>query len=499
MFFQEKHEHDKIIIQTTSDKAMMDFNNFTLMQQEGGLIAVFLLLLVYDIFAPDRGRKWIRPLACVLFGIHTLAGFVLPLSTGESFGGMYLSSDMTIMMKNILNIGVWLVFLQSGHWLRSTDELKMREGEFYVISLVTLLGMYLMISAGNFMLLYIGIEMASLPVACLAAFNKYKEKSAEAGAKYILMSVFSSGIMLFGISYLYGAMGTMYFDDMGYFMEPDAMTVLGLVFFLAGLAFKISLVPFHLWTADVYEGAPTGVTAYLSVVSKAAACFTLVLTLFHVFGNMQIVWHNILWVLSLITIVVGNLFAIRQKEIKRFFAFSSISQAGYILLGIMNGSEQGIAATVYYILVYIFSNMAAFGVIAAVENKSGSTDIAAFNGLSKSNPRLAFVMMIAVFSLAGIPPFAGFFSKFFIFASAAAEGDYVLLVIALLNTVVSLYYYLLIVKAMYINQPEEQSVGLIRTDGYNKLSLVLCTGATVAVGILSCIYQYINVISFGMM
>lgn len=476
---------------------MMDFSNFLMMRQEGGLIAVFLLLLVYDIFSSERGRRWIRPAACVLFAIHTIAGF-FGGQTGDAFGGMLLSSNMTILMKNILNIAVLLVFLQSGQWLRSTGELRMREGEFYVITLVTLLGMYLMISAGNFMLLYIGIEMASLPVACLAAFNKYKEKSAEAGAKYILMSVFSSGVMLFGISYLYGAVGTMYFDEMNLLIRPDAMTVLGLVFFLAGMGFKISLVPFHLWTADVYEGAPTGVTSYLSSVSKAAACFMLLLTLFHVFGNMETMWHDILWTLSLVTIVVGNLFAIRQKDIKRFFAFSSISQAGYILLGIMGGSAQSMAATVYYILVYVFSNMAAFGVITAVENKSGRTDIAAFNGLYKSNPRLAFVMMIAVFSLAGIPPFAGFFSKFFIFAAAAAEGDYILLVIALLNTVVSLYYYLLIIKAMFIRSEGEQPVGIIRTDGYNSLSLTLCTVATILIGLFSVIYQYIDTLSVGM-
>lgn len=469
-----------------------------MMQQEGGLIAVFLLLLVYDIFAPDKGRKMIRPAACILFGIHTLAGF-FAVRTGEAFGGLYVSSDMTILMKNILNIAVLLVFMQSGHWLRSSDELKIREGEFYVITLITLLGMYFMISAGNFMLLYIGIEMASLPVACLVAFNKYKEKSAEAGAKYILMSVFSSGVMLFGISYLYGAVGTMYFTDMSYLVSQNSMTVLGLVFFLAGLGFKISLVPFHLWTADVYEGAPTGVTAYLSSVSKVAACFTLIMTLFHVFGSMAALWHDILWMLSLLTIVIGNLFAMRQKDIKRFFAFSSISQAGYIMLGIMGGSTQGITAAVYYLLVYVFSNMAAFGVIASVENQSGRTDIAAFNGLYKSNPKLAFVMMVAVFSLAGIPPFAGFFSKFFIFASAASQGDYVLLVIALLNTVISLYYYLLIVKAMFINQPDTDSVGRIRTDGYNSLSLVICTGAIIAVGIASCIYQYIDTLAWGMM
>jgi NADH-quinone oxidoreductase subunit N len=183
---------------------------------------------------------------------------------------------------------------------------------------------------------------------------------------------------------------------------------------------------------------------------------------------------------------------------KRFFAFSSISQAGYILLGIIAGTAQGMTATVYYVLVYLFSNLAAFGVISAVENQSGSTKISAFNGLYKTNPKLSFVMMLAVFSLGGIPPFAGFFSKFFIFAAAAAQGEYLLVFIALLNTVISLFYYLLIIKAMFIKEGDEQSVGRFTTDGYNKVSLVLCTAGIFVVGLISCIYEYIGSISFGM-
>jgi NADH-quinone oxidoreductase subunit N len=469
----------------------MDFSNFFKMQQETSLMVIFLILVIYDIFGGVRSRKWLHLTACILFGIHTVAGFFVS-SEGVAFGGMYISSAMTVMMKNILNIATCFVLMQSGQWLNSEPAIKQREGEFYTLMTVSLLGMYLMISAGNFMLLYISVETAALPVACLAAYNKYHERSAEAGAKFILISALSSGVMMFGLSYLYGAMGTLYFSDLSAIVTNNPMIILGFVFFFAGLAFKISLVPFHLWTADVYEGAPTGVTAYLSVVSKGAACFVLMFTLYRVFGNIEIVWYHILWGLSVATIVIGNLFAIRQKDIKRFFAFSSISQAGYIMLGIMGGTEQGITATVYYVLVYLFSNLAAFGVIASVENQSGRTDVAAYNGLYKSNPRLAFVMMIAVFSLAGIPPFAGFFSKFFIFAAAASKGEYLLVFIALANTVVSLYYYLLIVKALFINQADEQAPSKIRTDNYNKISLALCTAAVLLTGLVSGIYSYIN-------
>ena len=475
----------------------MDFSNFSYMGQEIGLVVLFVFLFLYDTFCSEKGKKNFQSLAVILFALLTAHGFSPHILTGEAFGGLYLSSPMTLLMKNILNVATLIVFLQAHKWLSSEGTVH-RQGEFYTILLVTLLGMYLMISAGNFMMLYIGMETASLPLACLAAFNKYNEKSAEAGVKYILISAFSSGIMLFGLSFLYGGLGTLYFYDMSSGDMTSPLVILGFVFFFGGLGFKLSLVPFHLWAADVYEGAPTSITAYLSVVSKGAAAFALIFVIYKVFGQMEAVWHPILWGLSVITITLGNLFAIRQKDIKRFFAFSSISQAGYILLGIIVGTEQGMTATVYFVLVYLFSNLAVFGVIAAVEQQTkGDTRIAAFNGLSKSNPLLALVMMLAVFSLGGIPPFAGFFSKFMIFAAAYSEGNYILVLIALLNTILSLYYYLLIVKSMFIYKNEENSVTKFRTDSYNRISLIFCFTGILVVGIMSCIYEWIGRLSFG--
>ena len=466
------------------------------MRQETGLILVFLIIFAFDLIASGRSRRWLYPVACLLFAVHTVYGFVsAPL--GEAFGGLYICSNLTILMKNILNIATLIVFLQTYSWLHSNG-VEHRRGEFFTITLVTLLGMYIMVSAGNFMMLYIGMETASLPLACLAAFNKYKEKSAEAGVKYILISAFSSGILLFGLSFVYGAFGSLYFSDITFSGIDNTLAILGFVFFFSGLGFKLSLVPFHLWAADVYEGAPTSVTAYLSVVSKGAAAFALLFALFKAFGTIEIVWEPILWWLSVITITLGNLFAIRQTDIKRFFAFSSISQAGYILLGIIAGNAQGMASTVYYVLVYVFSNLAVFGVISAVENASGGkTSIAAYNGLYKTNPVLSCIMMFAVFSLGGIPPFAGFFSKIFIFMAAASNGQYLLVFIALLNTVVSLFYYLLIVKAMFIKEREYGAVERFSIDNYNRASLVFCTIGILIVGILSCIYNNIGELSFG--
>jgi NADH-quinone oxidoreductase subunit N len=471
--------------------------DFLLLSQEIGVAAILLLLLILDLSAhKESSKKWLPSTLYILFALHTIAGFIYA-PQGEAFGGLYLCSASSAMMKNILNIGALLVLLQT-HTALARPESTGRRAEFYVITLTTLLGMYIMISAGNFMLLYVGIETASLPMACLAAFDKYKQKSAEAGAKYILTSAFSSAIMLMGISFLYGAARTLYFSDMSAFLNSNPMTLLGLVFFTAGLAFKISLVPFHLWTADVYEGAPTSVTAYLSVVSKGAAAFALMVTLWKVFGAaMGEYWYYILWALAAVSITVGNLFALRQKDIKRFFAFSSISQAGYVALGLMSGTAQGMTATIYYVLIYIVSNLAAFGVIAAVENHIGKTSISAFNGLYKTNPVLSFVMMTAVFSLAGIPIFAGFFSKFFIFAAAVEKGAYVLVFIALLNTVVSLYYYLLIVRAMFINPQDEHSAGLVPTDGYNRLSMAICVTGILALGIVSAVHTFVGGGSWG--
>lgn len=464
--------------------------DFLMMRQELGLLAVFIILLAFDIFAGEtRAMRWFRPAAVALMGAQIVMGFC-SVPTGEAFGGMFVSTPLTVLMKNILNIATLIVFLQAGDWLRRGEQV-IREGEFYVITAATLLGMYLMVSAGNFLLLYIGLEMASLPMACLVAWNKSRGESAEAGAKLILMTALSSGVMMFGMSYLYGAMGTLYFEQAT--MSP--MAVLGFVFFFAGLAFKIALVPMHMWAPDVYEGSPTATTAYLSVVSKGAAVFALAITLHMVFAGFEAVWYPMMWVLSALTIIVGNLFAVRQSNIKRFFAYSSISQAGYILLGLLHGTEAGLTAVLYYVFIYLFSNLAAFGVIAAIENRTGKTDIATYNGLYKINPRLALVMMLAVFSLAGIPPLGGFFSKFIIFRALAESGDWVLLFIATINTVVSLYYYLRIVKAMFIEAPAADAVRF-RTDGWNRASLLVCTAGIVVVGFVSWIYDYIARVGF---
>ena len=473
----------------------MDYSNFLYMREELPLIAVMVILLLYDLFGSERSLRHFQLVACLLFGAHTV-WCLFPHESCEAFGGMYVYRPMLTVIKSILNVGTLLVFMQAHTWLEG-DRTRIRRGEFYFLTLSTLLGMYFMMSAGHFLLFFIGLETASIPMAALAAFDKYKRRSAEAGAKYILTAVFASALSLYGISMIYGTTGTLYFDDLAARIDGSPLQIMAFVFFVVGMAFKISLVPFHLWTADVYEGAPTSVTAYLSVISKGSAAFVLMTILLKVFPAIAVEWQWMLYALIVSSITVANLFAIRQKNLKRFLAFSSISQAGYLMLGVISADAQGMTALVYYVLVYMVSNLAAFGVISAVEQRTGKVMMEDYNGLYRTNPKLSVVMMLALFSLAGIPPFAGFFSKFFIFAAAAGQGYYGLVLIALLNTIISLYYYLLVVKAMFINSTDEP-IAPFRSDNYTRISLMVCTAGIVLLGVLSVVYERISLFGFGM-
>ena len=349
-------------------------------------------------------------------------------------------------------------------------------------------------SSGHFLMFFLGLEMASVPMACLVAFDKMRQNSAEGAAKFILTATFSSGVMLYGLSFLYAATGTLYFNDMAAAITVSPLTILGLVFFFSGLGFKISLVPFHFWTADTYQGAPTAVTGYLSVISKGAVTFTLCAILIKVLAPMVEYWEYVLYITIVLSITIANLFAIRQTELKRFMAFSSISQAGYIMLAVVGNSAMSFAALTYYVLVYVVANMSVFTVINVVETRgNGTTKMSCYDGFYKTNPKLSFLLTLALFSLAGIPPFAGMFSKFFVFMAAAQEGSflaYFVVFIALVNTVVSLYYYLLIVKAMYI-KPNDNPLPTFQSDCSSKVAIALCTVGIVLFGICSCLYEWI--------
>ncbi len=477
----------------------MDYSQFLAMKQEIALLVVFLLVFLYDTFMPRNSQKALPAVSAVMMLVLTVAGFCeycLGVDAGISaFAGMYETSPIIVAIKNILNIGVVIVLIQSIKWANG-ELMIMRRGEFYELLLVTLFGMYLMISARHFLLFIIGLECASLPLAAMVAFDKKRYESHEAAVKYILTAVFSSAVFMMGISFVYALSGSLYFDNIytAIIGEKSTMLVIALAFVISGVGFKLSLVPFHLWTADVYQGAPTSVTSYLSVISKGATAFAFCVILAQVFGSVYSdIWEWMLYALIILTITIGNLFAIRQRNMKRFLAFSSVSQAGYIMLGIIAYNALGVAAMMYYILVYIFSNLAAFGVIGAIENATGKVSMDDYNGLYKTNPRLSLTMMLAMFSLAGIPPFAGFFSKFFIFTAALQQGSiaiYVLVLIALINTIVSLYYYLLVVKAMFISE-DECKVENFRSSCGERLGMWISVAGILLLGLVSCVYSSI--------
>jgi NADH-quinone oxidoreductase subunit N len=472
----------------------MSPDKLLLMRHELLLIAAALLVLIAEIFVHPSKRIEIGIFAVIVMAIVTVVGF-LPAPTGSLFGDMYVSNGTRLLMKNILNIGALLVLIQSVEWLKKEENTD-RISEYFILLISTLTGMNYMISAGHFLMFYIGIELATIPIAALSAYEKYRNKSAEAGIKLILSSALSSGILLYGLSMIYGTTGTLYFQEVAAKLGTGNLQILGFIFFFAGMAFKISLVPFHLWTADVYEGSPVNITSYLSVISKGAAVFILMIILFTVFPVITVTWQKTIYVTAVLTMTVGNLFAIRQQNLKRFLAFSSISQAGYIMLGLIGGNALGMASVIYYILVYIFSNLGAFGVAVAVYNASGKENIDDYNGMYHTNPGLSLTMTLALFSLAGIPPVAGFFGKFFLFTAAAEKGYFLLVFIAVVNTIISLYYYLLIVKAMFINK-NETAIAKFKSDNFTKLGLAICIAGIVLTGFASLIFEMIKNLSFG--
>ena len=296
---------------------------------------------------------------------------------------------------------------------------------------------------------------------------------------------------------IYGTTGSVYFEEVKNGFNGSSLQILAFIFFFAGMAFKISIVPFHLWTADVYEGAPINVTSYLSVVSKGAAVFIFTILLYTVFSKIAVMWSDLIYVVSILTMTLGNLFAMRQRNIKRFLAFSSIAQAGFILLGIIGQSQLGMTTVIYFVLVYIFSNLGAFGVATIIENKTGKVLIDDYDGFYRTNPMLSLTMMLALFSLAGIPPVAGFFGKFFLFAAAAKQGMYILVFIAVLNTIISLYYYLLVIKAMFLNR-SDQPIGYFKSDVYTKIGLGICVAGIIIIGFTSPVYEFILNLSHGL-
>jgi len=464
-------------------------NDFLVLMKSELVITIILFVLLFIKLGTKMKNESLLPVVQLLLLANFIISFVFN-KEGNLFDGMFHTSALIAFQKSILNLGVYLISLLNADWFKKSNHLS----EFFMLILSALLGMFFLISSGNLLIFYLSLELATIPVAALANFDLSKKISSEAAMKMILSSAFSSGILLFGISLMYGATGTISFTELPQQLDGSPLQVLAFVLLFTGFAFKLSIVPFHLWTADVYEGSPIATASFLSVISKGSVAFIFISALYNVFQPLHEVWYAMLLILAIATMIIGNLFAIRQQNIKRFLAFSSIAQVGFILVGISGNNQAGISSVVYFILIYTFSNLAAFAVASVISSAAGKENIDDYKGLYRTNPFLSWVMAIALFSLAGIPPTAGFFGKLFLLAAGASKGSYWFITIAALNMIISLYYYLKIVRAMFMDK-NEQPIEKIKIGMSVKFALLICATGIVLLGVLSWIYDYIDTLT----
>jgi NADH-quinone oxidoreductase subunit N len=414
-----------------------------------------MALLMLGVFGGERSLRTVSMLAVALLAVAALA--VLPGYDERTvtFGGLFVTDAFGGFAKILILIGAACAIVVSVDYLEREN---LKRFEYPVLIVLATLGMLMMVSSNDLISLYLGLETQSLALYVLAAISRDSTRSTEAGLKYFVLGALSSGMLLYGASLVYGYAGGTGFEQIAAAVAaPGPVPVgllLGLVFLIAGLAFKVSAVPFHMWTPDVYEGAPTPVTAFFAVAPKIAAMALFVRTLFGAFPEIADQWQQILVFLSIASMALGAVFAIVQTNIKRLMAYSSIGHVGYALMGLAAATPDGVRAVLVYLAIYLAMNVGAFALIVAMRRKDGPTEsIADLAGLSRSRPAMALAIAIFMFSLAGIPPLAGFFAKFYVFI-AAIEADLIALaVVGALASAVSAYYYLRIVKIMYFDEP----------------------------------------------
>ena len=425
------------------------------------LAAGAMLLLMLGAYRKAHSAALICGLSVALL----LALMVLTIAQGgeitATFGGMFISDPFAVFMKVLILVGAAASLVMSRGYLKLTQT---DHFEFPVLLLLSVLGMMIMVSANNLISLYVGLEMQSLALYVLAAFNRDSLRSTEAGLKYFVLGALSYGLLLYGASLIYGFTGTTAFDGIAAALtvasETSIGVIFGIVFILAGLCFKLAAVPFHMWTPDVYEGAPTPVTAFFSVAPKAAAFGLLIRVMMEPFAVVIGEWQQIIVFISIASMILGAFGAIAQTNIKRLMAYSAIGHVGYALMGVASGTVEGIQSVIIYMAIYVVMNIGAFVVIVAMRRKEGVVeDIADLAGLGRTRPGLALAMGIMMFSLAGIPPVAGFAAKLYVFLAAVDAGLITLAIIGVLTSVVGAYYYLHVVKVMYFDEPAAELEG----------------------------------------
>jgi NADH-quinone oxidoreductase subunit N len=415
-----------------------------------------LVLLMIGVYSGERANAAVSALAATML-VAAAAWILFYPADGEAFAKAFISDPFSRFMKLLALIGSAVTLIMS---LSFAKQEKFDKFEFPVLILLSTLGMMLMISANDMLTLYLGLELQSLAIYVLAAINRDSLRSTEAGLKYFVLGALSSGMLLYGISLVYGYTGNTGFEAIAGALsgsERQLGLVFGLVFVLAGLAFKISAVPFHMWTPDVYEGAPTPVTAFLAAAPKMAAMALTVRVTMGAFEPIAADWQQIVVFISIASMALGAFAAIGQTNIKRLMAYSSIGHMGFALVGLAAGTPEGVQGVIVYMAIYLAMTLGTFAVILSMRRREGMVEeIADLSGLARTHPTMAFFLAMMLFSLAGIPPLAGFFAKYFVFLAAIKAGLYALAVIGVVTSVVGAYYYLAIVKVMYFDEPVQK-------------------------------------------
>lgn len=428
------------------------------------LACMALLALMVGVFKVNRPVGYVAAFSrfsfigtLALLGISFYHGFWGVAFPKTAVSSMFVNDTYTVIMKMVILVAATMMMHFSSDYLNTR---KVRYAEYYVLHMLAVLGMMLMISAYDFIVMYMGLEMMSFCLYILAAYYKNNVKSSEAGLKYFVLGSLSSAVMLYGISLLYGAAGDTSYSSVQSALalmntgEQNALISVALVFTLVGLAFKISAVPFHMWTPDVYEGSPTPVTAFMATIVKVASFALLIRVLLIPLFPLAESWSQIFLILSIITMAVGTLMAIMQSNIKRLLAFSSVGHVGFILIGLATMTHPGILSVLFYLIIYAVMTMGAFAVLLCIQSNQTSIDkVEDLAGLNKTSPFLAGTMALFMLSIAGIPPLAGFWAKFFVFRTAVDAGFWWLAVIAVIFSVVGAYYSLRIIKTMYFEEP----------------------------------------------
>ena len=412
-----------------------------------------MALLMLGVFRGKDSTTLVTWLAVIVMAV---AGFLALHGTQNAltFSNLFVVNGFTVFAKILTLIGAALTLLLINDWAHKE---KVARFELPVIVLLATLGMMMMISANDLISLYLGLELQSLSLYVLAAYHRDNQRATEAGVKYFVLGALASGLLLYGSSLVYGFAGTTTFDGLAAAVKSGPNTIgiiVGVVFVIAGLAFKVSAVPFHMWTPDVYEGAPTPITAFFSIAPKIAGLCLFLRVLVGPFAAMIEQWQQVIILISILSMVWGSVAAISQTSIKRLMAYSSIGHVGYALIGLVVGNEEGARGLLFYLLIYLFMNVGTFAVILSMRVKGIYVEkISDLAGLSKNNPGIAMALAVLMFSMAGIPPMAGFLGKFYIFVAAVNAGFVALAIVGLLASVVGAFYYLRLIKVMYFDEP----------------------------------------------